>query len=138
MGTGSVIWGLSTVALPVAGAAVSLFLLRMIFGFGQSALIPANATSISRGFGSKERARAVSVAFSGNQVGLVVGAIIAAFLLDRWGWPSVFYCLGGASFDQHRQALMGCQEQPLRGWGSHPLRHLNSLLSLGPYVSHFR
>ena len=97
MGTGSVIWGLSTVALPVAGAAVSLFLLRMIFGFGQSALIPANATSISRGFGSKERARAISVAFSGNQVGLVVGAIVAAFLLDRWGWPSVFYCLGGAS-----------------------------------------
>lgn len=97
MGTGSVIWGLSTVVLPVAGGAVSLFLLRMIFGFGQSALIPANATSISRSFGSQERARAVSVAFSGNQVGLVVGAIVAAFLLDRWGWPSVFYCLGGAS-----------------------------------------
>ena len=97
MGTGSVIWGLSTVALPVASAAVSFFLLRMIFGFGQSVLVPANAASISRSFRLKERARAISVAFSGNQVGLVIGAIIGAFLLDRWGWPSVFYCLGGAS-----------------------------------------
>lgn len=97
LGGGSVIWGVSTVALPIAGAAVSLFLLRFLFGFGQSALIPATSSSISRMFGASERARAVAVGYSGNQVGLAVGATIAAFLLARFGWPSVFYCLGGAS-----------------------------------------
>ena len=56
MGGGSVIWGVSTVALPIAGAAVSLFLLRFAFGFGQSALIPATSSSISRMFRANERA----------------------------------------------------------------------------------
>ena len=97
MGTGSVIWGLSTVALPLAGGAVSLFLLRMVFGFGQSVLIPATSTSVSRMFGAKERARAVAVAYSGNQVGLAVSAMISAFLLSSFGWQAVFYVLGGGS-----------------------------------------
>jgi len=97
MGVGSVIWGLSTVALPVAGGAVSLFLMRTIFGLGHSPMIPANATSISQVFGSKERARAVAISFSGNQVGLAVGAPIAAFILARLGWQAVFYCISGVS-----------------------------------------
>ncbi len=40
--------------------------------------------------------------------------------------------------DQHRNALLGCQEQSFEGVGSHPLRPFNSLLTLGPNVSHFR
>jgi len=35
-------------------------------------------------------------------------------------------------------ARMDCQGQPFEGVGSHPLRPLNSLLTLGPYLSHFR
>ena len=97
MGGSSLIWGIATLALPLAGGAVSLFLLRTVFGFGQSALIPATSTSISRIFGSKQRARAVAVAYSGNQVGLVVSAIVSAFLLSRFGWQAVFYALGGGS-----------------------------------------
>src|ERR1700694_4843265 len=34
MGLGSIVWGVSTIALPLASAATSLFLLRMIFGLG--------------------------------------------------------------------------------------------------------
>ena len=48
MGSGSVVWGVSTIALPVATTATSLFLLRTIFGFGHSMLIPAGASAISR------------------------------------------------------------------------------------------
>jgi ACS family D-galactonate transporter-like MFS transporter len=97
MGVGSVIWGLSTLALPLAGAAVSLFLMRMIFGFGHSMLFPSVATSVSREFGSKERTRAIAVAHSGNPVGLAMGAVIAAFILARLSWKAVFYCLGAGS-----------------------------------------
>ena len=97
MGIGSVVWGLSTVALPIAGAAASLFLMRVIFGMGHSMLISATATTISREFPAKERTRVIAVAFSGSQVGLAAGAPIAAFLLARFGWQSVFYCIGGAS-----------------------------------------
>ncbi len=97
MGVGSVVWGLSTVALPIANAAAFLFLMRMLFGLGHSMLVPATAFSISREFGPKERSRAIAIAFSGNQLGLASGAIIAAFILARLGWEAVFYCMGGAS-----------------------------------------
>ena len=97
MGAGSVVWGVSTFALPLAGAAASLFLLRMIFGFGHSMLIPAGASAISRRFNVKERTRAVAIAFTGNQVGLAGGATVAAFLLAHLGWQAVFYGVGGAS-----------------------------------------
>ena len=97
MGAGSVVWGVSTMALPLAATATSLFLLRMIFGFGHSMLIPAGASAISAGFGAKERTRAVAVAFTGNQVGLALCATAAAFLLAHFGWQSVFYVMGGAS-----------------------------------------
>ena len=40
--------------------------------------------------------------------------------------------------NQHRQALVGCQDPPSEGVGSHPLRPFNSLLTLSPRVSHFR
>ena len=97
MGAGSVVWGVSTIALPLAATATSLFLLRMIFGFGHSMLIPAGARAISAGFGAKERTRAVAIAFTGNQVGLALCATVAAFLLAHFGWPAVFYGMGGAS-----------------------------------------
>ncbi len=97
MGLGSVVWSASTIALPLASAASSLFLLRMIFGLGHSMLIPAGASAISRGFSVQERTRAVAIAFTGNQVGLAICATVAAFILAHFGWPAVFYAIGGAS-----------------------------------------
>jgi ACS family D-galactonate transporter-like MFS transporter len=97
MGAGSLVWSVSTIALPLASAATSLFLMRMIFGLGHSMLLSAGATAISRGFGVKERTRVVAIAFAGNQVGLAVCATVAAFILAHLGWQAVFYCIGGAS-----------------------------------------
>jgi len=97
MGSGSVVWGLSTIALPLASTAASLFLLRMIFGFAHSMLTPAGASALSRGFSVKERTKVVAVVFTGNQVGLAICATVAAFILAHLGWQAVFYCIGGAS-----------------------------------------
>jgi ACS family D-galactonate transporter-like MFS transporter len=97
MGAGSLVWSLSTIALPIASAATSLFLLRMIFGLGHSMLLSAGASAISRGFTVSERTRAVAIAFAGNQVGLAVCATVAAFILAHLGWQAVFYAIGGAS-----------------------------------------
>jgi len=97
MGAGSLVWSVSTIALPIASAATSLFLLRMIFGLGHSMLLSAGASAISRGFTVRERTRAVAIAFAGNQVGLAVCATVAAFILAHLGWEAVFYSIGGAS-----------------------------------------
>jgi len=97
MGSGSLVWGASTIALPLASAATSLFLLCMIFGFGHGMLISAGASAISRGFSRNERTRAVAIAFAGSQVGLAICAILGAFLLAHLGWQALFYSIGGAS-----------------------------------------
>ena len=55
-GAGSALWGLATVALPLASLPASLFSIRLLFGLGHSMLIAATAASVSREFGSKERA----------------------------------------------------------------------------------
>lgn len=96
-GVGSAIWGLSTAALPIAATAMSLFWMRAVFGLGQSVVFPGTAASVSQWFGAKERARAVAFVFSASQVGLSIGGTIAAFVLYRFGWQAVFYCIGGGS-----------------------------------------
>src|SRR5438093_687179 len=97
LGVGSLVWGLFTVALPIATSAVPLFLLRMFFGLGQTTLLPAGALAVFRGFGMRERARVIAIVFSGNQVGLAIGATVATFILAKLGWQAVFYCIGAAS-----------------------------------------
>jgi len=97
LGVGSLVWGIFTVALPIATSAVPLFLLRMFFGLGQTTLLPAGALAVFRGFSLRERARVIAIVFSGNQVGLAIGATVAAFILARLGWQAVFYCIGAAS-----------------------------------------
>lgn len=97
LGLGSLLWGASTIALPISTTALPLFLMRMVFGFAQTPLIPAGATAVSRGFSIHERARIIAIAFAGNQVGLAIGATVAAFILATLGWQAVFYCIGGAS-----------------------------------------
>lgn len=103
MGTGALIWSISTIALPIAAGAASLFVLRLIFGLGHAPLIAANATAISRVFNVKERTRAIATSFSGNQVGLAAGTTIAASIMIWFGsrnqpnWKAVFYIIGGAS-----------------------------------------
>jgi sugar phosphate permease len=97
LGLGSFVWGISTIALPISTAALTFFLVRMIFGLGQTTLIPAVAISVSRGFSVQERARVIAIAFSGNQVGVAIGATAGAFILARFGWEYVFYFIGSAS-----------------------------------------
>jgi ACS family D-galactonate transporter-like MFS transporter len=97
LGVGSLVWGISTLALPISTAAAFLFVVRMIFGFGQTSLIPGGALAVARGFSIKERARVIAIAFAGNQVGVAIGATVAALILASLGWQAVFYCIGGAS-----------------------------------------
>jgi len=97
LGLGSGLWSLSTILLPLAGGAVALFSLRALFGIGHSPLIPAQASAISRSFQPDQRSTALGFSFSGSQLGSAAGAIVAGFILARWGWPSVFYAVGAGN-----------------------------------------
>jgi MFS family permease len=97
MGSGSVAWSISTLLLPLAGSAVALFAMRFVFGACHSMFIPAQASAVSRWFPPERRATATGLIFSGGMVGLAIGSTVCAFLLTRFGWQAMFYCLGGFS-----------------------------------------
>lgn len=98
LGVGSGIWGLATLALPLAGGSVvALFLIRALYGFGHCVRFPSQAWSIVRWFEPNERATAVGFCFSGGQVGLALGAMSSALMLVQLGWQSVFYIIGFVS-----------------------------------------
>ena len=97
LGVGSTLWGLATLALPLAAGVLSLFLLRALFGFGHCVRFPSQASAGARWFHPNQRATAVGLCFSGGQVGLATGTMIAALVLDRLGWQWVFYFIGSAS-----------------------------------------
>jgi ACS family D-galactonate transporter-like MFS transporter len=123
MGLGSLVWGISTIALPISIAPLSLFLMRMIFGFAQTPLVPAGATAVSRGFSIQERTRIISIVFSGNQMGVALGATVGAFILSMLGWRAVFYCLGSASL---LLTLAWFSFYPDKRIGKQPARHSDS------------
>ncbi len=97
LGVGSTVWSVATLVLPLATGVGSLFLMRALFGFGHCVRFPSQASALTRWFHPNQRATAVGLCFSGGQVGLATGTLIAAFILDRFGWQWVFYCIGSAS-----------------------------------------
>jgi sugar phosphate permease len=105
---GSVVWGFSTLVIPLAGGPSSLFLLRLLFGLGHCVLIASSAVSVSHEFSGKERARAIASVYSGNQVGLAAGAMIAAFIFSKAGWEAVFLLdrRSHRAFRRHLAALL--------------------------------
>jgi len=117
LGVGSGIWGLATLALPLAGGSVvALFLIRALYGFGHCVRFPSQAWSIVRWFEPNERATAVGFCFSGGQVGLALGTMSSALMLVQLGWQSIFYIIGFVSlsftvlwFLVYPEKKSGCQ-----------------------------
>ncbi len=91
------LWGLATLALPIAATATSLFAIRFLFGAAHSARFPSQSSAIARWFEPNQRATAVGLCFSGGQTGLAIGAVLTALLLARFGWHGVYYWIGGGS-----------------------------------------
>ncbi len=97
VGIGAGVWGMGTLALPLASTAPMFFVMRALFGLGHSMRIPAQAACISRWMGPDQRATAVGLCFFGGQVGLAIGPALAAVLISGLGWEWVFYAFGGLS-----------------------------------------
>lgn len=73
-----------------AGTVESLLVLRLITGFGLGGTLP-NAIALTAEYmPRKSRATGVMIMFSGFAIGAALGGAIAAALIPRYGWQSVF------------------------------------------------
>jgi AAHS family 4-hydroxybenzoate transporter-like MFS transporter len=84
------LFGLCSLLTATAGSLESLLAFRLITGFGLGGAMPNAVALTSEYMPKKFRATAVMVMFSGFAIGAAVGGFVAAALIERFGWQSVF------------------------------------------------
>ena len=94
------LWSIFTVVTPFA-AYVSfavLIVARVMLGVGEGAAFPAAYNLIHRWMPLHERSRSVGGLSAASAVGTVLTLLTAGFIIERFGWPSVFYLFGSMGF----------------------------------------
>lgn len=93
-------WSLFTILTPAA-AFVSLPLLivtRILLGLGEAATFPSAYNLYGRWVLPSERSRAVALLIGGIPLGTLFALTTTGWLVERYGWPSVFYLFGASGF----------------------------------------
>jgi ACS family sodium-dependent inorganic phosphate cotransporter len=96
LAAGVAVWSIATCLTPPA-ASISfgaLLLMRALLGAGEAVNFPAVHSIAARWTIESERARAISLHFSGGPFGTIVALLISPALMLDYGWPSVFYVSG--------------------------------------------
>lgn len=96
LGFGVVWWSIATVLTPVAAKLGLPFLLvmRAFMGIGEGVAMPAMNNLLSRWIPVSERSRSLALVYSGMYLGSVTGLAVSPVLIQKLGWPSVFYSFG--------------------------------------------
>ncbi|MGR8919480.1 MAG: ACS family MFS transporter [Gammaproteobacteria bacterium] len=91
-------WSVFTIITPAA-AMISLPLLivgRIAMGLGEAAMFPSAYNLYGRWVPPNERSRAVSMLIGGIPLGTLFALVVTGWLVEQFGWPSVFYIFGAA------------------------------------------
>lgn len=91
-----VLWSLFTILTPVAAyiSFAVLLLARFMLGVGEGAAYPAAYNLIHGWMCVSERSRAVSMIMAAAAIGTVFALLVTGSIIERFGWPSVFYLFG--------------------------------------------
>lgn len=89
------LWSLATLLTPPASRAfATLLAVRMLLGLGEGVNFPAIHSIAARWTLESERARAVSLNFSGMYLGTVIAFVLSPPIILALGWPALFYLSG--------------------------------------------
>jgi ACS family sodium-dependent inorganic phosphate cotransporter len=89
------IWSLATFLTPPATAWFVLLLgVRVLLGLGEGVNFPAIHSLTARWVPIAERARMLSLNFSGMHVGTVTAFLLSPPIILAFGWPALFYITG--------------------------------------------
>ncbi|ULO01166.1 sugar transporter, major facilitator superfamily [Campylobacter sp. RM5004] len=89
-----ILWSIFTILTPLAGTFMLLLVVRFLFGLGEAPIYPSNAAFNNNWFGKQEKARAASFLLAGSYFGPVIAPFISVWLVQNYGWHSVFYVFG--------------------------------------------
>lgn len=85
-----VAWGVMTALTGAVKNVSHLFLVRMGVGVGEAGVIPASTSLLADYFPPQRRAWALGVFSSGAMVGVMLGSILGAYIVDFYGWRWAF------------------------------------------------
>ena len=87
-------WCIASGATAFAGSLRSLYALRVLIGIGESVVAPASYRWIRFNFEEKQRGLAVGLYMTGTKIGPAIGAPLAAWLVAKYDWRTMFLILG--------------------------------------------
>jgi MFS family permease len=94
---GFLLWSVAGALTPFATGLWSLVALRLLIGMGESVVTPSSMRYISMHFSERQRGFAVGLYMTGTKIGPAIGIPIAAYLVQAYGWKSMFAIIGLAS-----------------------------------------
>jgi MFS family permease len=97
---GLVFWSIATAFVPLASSFAMLLMLRATVAVGEAAYYPTATALIGDWHGSATRSRALSIHQTAVFAGAGLGALVAGFLADRFGWriPFFVFAMGGLAW----------------------------------------
>ncbi|KAF7844537.1 ascorbate transporter, chloroplastic-like [Senna tora] len=96
LGFGVVWWSIATIFTPIAArfGLPCLLVMRAFMGIGEGVAMPAMNNILSKWIPVSERSRSLALVYSGMYLGSVTGLAVSPGLINKFGWPSVFYSFG--------------------------------------------
>lgn len=88
------LWCAATAATGLVNGLTALILVRLVVGAAEAIVVPASWRWLRTNFAERQSGTAVGIYMLGSKIGPALGAPIAAWLIVRSGWRSMFLVLG--------------------------------------------
>ena len=93
-GIGYFLWSAATMGSAFAAGVVSLAVLRMLLGIGESVAFPCYSKIIAAGFPLERRGLPNALLEAGTKLGPAIGTLVGGLLVANYGWRTMFFTLG--------------------------------------------
>src|SRR5688572_17169949 len=94
---GILVWAASTLLMGFAGGFLSLLVLRVMLGVGESIAFPGTSKIIARHVPAERRGIANASVAAGIALGPALGTLIGGYIVAGWGWRAMFIIFGLAT-----------------------------------------
>jgi len=97
LAAGILLWAASTLLMGFVGGFVSLLLLRILLGVGESISFPGSSKVIARHVPVEKRGVANAPVAMGIALGPAVGTLAGGLIVASWGWRVMFWVFGAVT-----------------------------------------
>jgi MFS family permease len=94
LAVGLALWSVAMALTGIAGSFVSILLLRLLLGLGESVTTPGWQLVFARHLVEQERGRAIGLVTATQGFGPMLGTFVGGLVLAQFGWRAMFIALG--------------------------------------------